>query len=300
MLFVNLLSSVFFFLTLKFITSWQAVLRGSKHPVPRVASFRVVARQQQRTAVNKMMYRAPPLIETAAPWRCFVGETFQWNISEFESTRLACFRNDSKRKGACAACGCRVASSCIIVLQILYVERCNNFGGKRVNLVLSDFNHLLGVGKQRFYVFWGFIVILVGVWTIFWTGLKQNKWNELIRHSLCDSPAALSLVRLEPVYQLGRVLPMGWNVTTTEIFSHAFLSSVHIPSGLLCYYHCDSFAKYLMRSKNWKSCLVIELFSFEHNLQAVRILVNASTQISICQFPRMVPLFDVHPLLTIK
>lgn len=106
-----------FFLTLKFITSWQAVLRGSKHPVPRVASFRVVARQQQRTAVNKMMYRAPPLIETAAPWRCFVGETFQWNISEFKSTRLACFRNDSKRKGACAACGCRVASSCIIVLQ---------------------------------------------------------------------------------------------------------------------------------------------------------------------------------------
>lgn len=244
MLFVNLLSSV---LTLKFITSWQAVLRRSKHPMPRVASFHDVlyARANNNVPLSTKWCTARRL------WlrrRHRGGVLWEKHFSEiFPSSKARDLRAFAMIWSARA-----LALHAVVVSHHHVSSFCNffreNFGGKRVNLVLSDFNHLLGVGKQRFYVFWGFIIVLVGVWTNFWTGLKQNKWNELIRHSLCDSPAALSLVRLEPVYQLGRGLPMGWNVTTTEIFSHAFLSSVHIPSGLLCSYHCDSFAKYLMRS----------------------------------------------------
>lgn len=119
--------------------------------------FDVLCARQKRTAVNTIMRRAAWLRRRdRSSCSCgggrFVGETFQWNISCSKAHATWCAARVlsqacATRRFCCMTLSCRIKFACSDATTFLL--------GKRINLVLSDFNHLLWGWKAEVLWFFG-------------------------------------------------------------------------------------------------------------------------------------------------
>lgn len=181
MLFVNLLSSVFF----SNVKVYHIVASCASRIEAPSATCRFISRCCAPTTTYRCQQNYVP--RAASDWdggtvAVFCGRNI--SVKYFRVRKHAtCVLSqwfEAQERLRCMRLSCRII---MYHRFAIFLERCNNFGGKRVNLVLSDFNHLLGVGKQRFYVFevsllfwWAFDRIFGLVWN------RINETNSLGTH----------------------------------------------------------------------------------------------------------------------
>lgn len=129
--------------------------------MPRFASYTSTSTccaRAKNVPLSTQSCAAPPdwdaeIEAVAYLWRRrFVGETFQWNISCSKAHATWCAarvlsQSCATRRFCCMTLSCRIKFACSDATTFLL--------GKRVNLVLSDFNHLLWGWKAEVLWFFG-------------------------------------------------------------------------------------------------------------------------------------------------